>query len=102
MYQIKFKKFNSFIPGLILLSGVISGCSTASTDPVRVEADFGNSVRNMVDAQIIDHEAANAAYAEPVVGMDGVRAERILNDHRTMETNDEAVNQPIDMQIDSN
>ncbi len=92
-------KLTCFIPGVILLTGMILGCSTASTDPVRVEADFGNSVRNMVDAQIIDHEAANALYAEPVIGMDGVRAEKVLRDHRSAESNPEAVNEPVDLNI---
>ena len=92
-------KLNSFIPGVILLAGMISGCSTASTDPVRVEADFGNSVKNMVDAQIIDHDAASAAYAEPVTGMSGARAEKVLNEHQSVESNSEAVKEPVDLQI---
>jgi len=101
MNQIKFKKLKSFTPCVILITGMISGCSTASTDPVRVEADFGNSVKNMVDAQIIDHEAATEPYAKPVIGMDGVRAEKVLHDHRTLESNAEAVSEPVDLEIDN-
>lgn len=96
MYQVK--KLNLF-SGIILLSGLLSGCGTASTDPVRVEMDFGNSVNNMVDAQIIDHDAANTLVAEPVIGIDGVRAEKILKDHRSVGSDAEAVDEPIDLNI---
>ncbi len=102
MYQIKQIKCLMFIPGIILISGMISGCSTATTDPVRVEMDYGNSVKNMVDGQIIDHEAAHAIVADPVIGIDGVRAEKILNDHRSIESDSEAVSKPIDLEIDKN
>ena len=102
MYQIKWINLLNFTPGIILISGVISACSTATTDPVRVEADFGNSVKNMVDAQIIDHEAAEALVAKPVIGIDGVRAEKILHDHRSVGSNAEAVSAPINLDIDNN
>ncbi len=101
MNQIKFEKIKSFIPGVFLITGIISGCSTASTDPVRVEADFGNSLKNMVDAQIIDHDAARALYAKPVIGMDGSSAQKVLHEHRTMESNADAVSEEIDLEIDN-
>ncbi|MFK8067845.1 MAG: hypothetical protein AB8D52_06345 [Gammaproteobacteria bacterium] len=90
----------SFLFRAFLIVTILNGCSTASTDPVRVESDFGNSVKNMVDAQIIDHDAANTLVVEPVIGIDGISAEKILLDHRSVESNAEEVDEPIDLDIE--
>lgn len=79
---------------------VLTGCSTASTDPVRVENDFGNSVRNMVDAQKYDPDAAKTLVAEPRTGIDGVSAEHVLKDHHSSKTDGEKINEPIHLKIE--
>ncbi len=62
---------------------LLAGCAmTASTDPTRVENDFGNSVRQMVDGQIYDTKAARKPATEPPLGQDGAHTEVILRKHR--------------------
>ncbi len=52
------------------------GCST---EPKRVEADFGNSVTQTVQAATYNPEAAASTESIPVMGMDGKRAMRSLD-----------------------
>ena len=64
------------IVGTTLLVAVLAGC--ASTEPVRVEADYGNSVRQMVQAQTYNPEAAAREESIPVEQMDGEMAMKSL------------------------
>ena len=61
------------VTAFTLISIFVSGCS--STDPTRVEADYGNSVRNMIEAQIYDPDAAKYPPSEPPTTLDGSYAE---------------------------
>jgi hypothetical protein len=61
---------------LALASLASSGCST---EPKRVEADYGNSVTQMVQAATYNPEAAASTESIPVMGMDGKRAMRTLD-----------------------
>ena len=45
----------------------------------RVEADYGNSVTQMVQAATYDPEAAASTESIPVIGMDGKRSIRTLD-----------------------
>ncbi|QBQ55878.1 hypothetical protein [Nitrosococcus wardiae] len=67
--------FSGGIPLVLLL-----GCT--STDPVRVEQDFGNSVRNMIQAQIYDPEAARNPPVDPPAALDGAKAGEALKEYR--------------------
>ncbi len=64
--------------GLVLALSL--GCT--STDPVRVEQDFGSSVRNMVQQQTYDPTAAVNPTAEPPMSYDGYKAKRTLETYR--------------------
>jgi len=62
---------------LLGLAMVLSfGCST---EPKRVEADYGNSVHQMVQASTYNPEAAASTVSTPVIGMDGKRAMNSLD-----------------------
>lgn len=62
---------------LLGLAMVLStGCST---EPKRVEADYGNSVHQMVQAATYNPEAAASTVSTPVYGMDGKRAMNSLD-----------------------
>jgi len=71
------KTYGSFGIGMLVMSSVIlAGCNS---EPKRVEADFGNSVTQMVQAATYDPEAAASTESVPVIGMDGKRAIRTLD-----------------------
>ena len=62
---------------LLGLAMVLSiGCSS---EPKRVEADYGNSVHQMVQAATYNPEAAASTESIPVFGMDGKRAMNSLD-----------------------
>jgi len=62
---------------LLTITSVIStGCST---EPKRVEADYGNSVHQMIQASTYNPEAAASTESIPVLGMDGKRSMRTLD-----------------------
>ena len=65
---------------LIFASLASTGCST---EPKRVEADFGNSVNQMVQASTYNPEAAASTESIPVYGMDGKRAMNTLDAMKT-------------------
>ena len=65
---------------LMIAGAVLSGCNS---EPKRVEADFGNSVQQMVQAATYDPEAAASTESIPVIGMDGKRAIRTLDAMQT-------------------
>lgn len=65
---------------MLASSFVLMAC--ASTDATRVEEDFGNSVRHMVNAQIYDPEAAKNPPKDPPMGIDAIQAESVLEVYR--------------------
>ena len=60
--------------GLAMVMSI--GCST---EPKRVDADYGNSVNQMVQAATYNPEAAASTESIPVFGMDGKRAMNSLD-----------------------
>ena len=81
------------VTAFTLISIFVSGCS--STDPIRVEADYGNSVRNMIEAQIYDPDAAKYPPSEPPTTLDGSYAENVLEAYRDDVSRPEEVDRPI-------
>ena len=80
-------------PSKITLSLVLlglAGCNSTSA----VEDDFGNSVRQMVDAQKANPEVSNNPDRDPVDGTDAERVVRVLKTYR------EDVAQPSDVRRD--
>ena len=75
--------YNNVAVTLLGLAMVLSiGCST---EPKRVDADYGNSVHQMVQAATYNPEAAASTVSTPVYGMDGKRAMNSL-DAMTVDT----------------
>lgn len=81
------------IAGGALLLAATAGCTR--NDPVRVESDFGNSVRHMVQMQIYNPKAAENPPANPPLVLDAPVGERILQNYRGETGKSEAVKQPI-------
>jgi len=84
--------------GTTLLAAILAGC--VSTEPVRVEADFGKSANQMVQAQTYNPEAAARTESLPIKEMDGVMAVDTLNAMRKdVGRNTEILNNVINVQI---
>ena len=65
---------------LIMASVLLTGCNS---EPKRVEADYGNSVTQMIQASTYNPEAAASTESKPVIGMDGKRAISTLDAMQT-------------------
>ncbi len=78
---------------------LLTGCAITDTDPVRVESDFGNSVRNMIELQIYDPRTVHYPVKEPPTSFDGVKANGVLEEYRGDVAKREKVEQPINIQI---
>ena len=84
MTNVDTSTYNYMAVTLLGLAIVMSiGCST---EPKRVDADYGNSVNQMVQAATYNPEAAASTESIPVFGMDGKRAMNTLD---TMTTDTE-------------
>ena len=70
---------------LSIASMVLTGCNS---EPKRVEADYGNSVTQMIQASTYNPEAAASTESKPVIGMDGKRSISTLD---AMQTDTERV-----------
>jgi hypothetical protein len=82
---------------IISLAALMLGCT--ANDPVRVEQDFGNSVRHMVDAQTYDPHAAERAGTEPPTELDGQKGQRVLGTYRGDAAKPEEVRRPITIDV---
>ena len=89
--------YKLLVTAFTLIRIFVSGCS--STDPIRVEADYGNSVRNMIEAQIYDPDAAKYPPSEPPTTLDGSYAENVLEAYRDDVSRPEEVDRPISIDI---
>lgn len=76
-----------------------AGCATTDTDAVRVEDDFGSSVRQMVNAQVYDPQAAKTSGTEPPLGLDGVQGEAVLDTYRAHIGNPKEVSKQIRIDV---
>lgn len=75
----------------------LGGC-TASTDPIQVENDYGNSVRQMIDAQIYDPAAVHNPPTQ-VPGFDAPKGHNVLEEYRKDVAKPSEALQPIDIRI---
>ncbi len=64
---------------LVLLVGLAAGCATKQTVS---ERNFGAAVRQMIDAQTHDREAAQNPDPMPVRVLDGGQAAEVIEVHR--------------------
>jgi hypothetical protein len=91
-------KHNYGLISTTLLVAILAGC--VSTEPVRVEADYGKSVKQMVQAQTYNPEAAARTESIPIKEMDGVMAVDTLNAMRKDVTRDTKIlNNVINVQL---
>ena len=84
---------------LTIASVMLSGCNI---EPKRVEADYCNSVQQMVQAATYNPEAAASTESVPVIGMDGKRAIRTLDAMRTDTERVDDFNDIIDIELGGN
>ena len=90
--------FNSNISTSLLLGALMvmaSGCAYMPGAAPEVEADFGNSVRNMVRAQTYDVHAAENPQEGITEGLDGAKAEAGLKGYRAEGGEAKSVQAPI-------
>ncbi len=80
-----------FLPAAICMPLLLLGGCVTSTDPTKVEDDFGKSVRQMISAQTYNPGAARTP-APALTGLDGVHSEAVLKTYR------EHVGDPQDVQ----
>jgi len=80
------------------LLGVLVLASCSWSDPVRVESDFGDSVRNMIEQQKAVIPAAVSADSQP--GLDGESARHSLDRYREAQKG-KAQKQPLDTLVPS-
>ena len=87
----------------ILLSSIVflSGCADWKSKPVTVDENFGNSVRNMVEAQTLN---PGSAYGDqPALGIDGQKSQGTINSYRAAGTSDlKGGRETVDFDLDSN
>jgi hypothetical protein len=84
--------------GTTLLLLALAGCVT--TEPVRVEADYGKSVNQMIQAQTYNPEAAARTESLPIKEMDGEMAIDTLDAMRKDTGRDtEVLNNVINVEI---
>ena len=71
---------NLILTGLLLIATAIaSGCSGQSTVP---DAEFGDAVRNVMEYQIHDYEAALHPPPDAIEGSDPDRLNAVIDAHR--------------------
>jgi hypothetical protein len=84
------------LPTLAVALTLTAGCASG---PDRVEADFGNSVRAMRQAQTMDGVAAAAPDTPPITSTDGQRMENALQSYRENVGNPAAIKDDFDFEV---
>ena len=77
---------------LVVIAVFASGCSRQPTVPT---AEFGETVRSVMESQIADHEAAIHPNPNAVEGSDPYRLDAALDAHRQNVADPREVQQPI-------
>ena len=80
MKHLNFNKTHKLIWVLWALSlPLLNGCAQWSSNPARVQANYGASVRSLISNQIYDQNKAQHAAAKLPDGMEGNKADSVLN-----------------------
>ena len=88
---------NIILTGPLLIVAVLAiGCSRQPTVP---DAEFGESVRSVMNSQIHDFEAAIHPNPDAVEGGDPYRLDAALDAHRQDVADPEQVSQPISISV---
>jgi type IV pilus biogenesis protein CpaD/CtpE len=92
---------NSYKTLAVLLgSAGVAMLAACSSKPTATEANFGASVRQMIEAQTHDPSTLTAPSTETVDGGDGRRLEAVLETYRTDVAKPAAVNDDIVISVD--
>lgn len=78
---------------LLAAGAALTGC--VHTDPTAVEKDFGNSVRQMVQAQTLDPLAGVQPDSAAIETSDGERLNKVIEAYRSDVSKPEDVQQDI-------
>ena len=81
---------------LLVFAFLATGCNRQPTIP---DAEFGESVRRVMNSQIHDYEAAIHPNPDAVEGSDSYRLETALQGHREDVANPQDVQQPITISV---
>ena len=84
---------------LLALSIAVTACNTSA--PTRLEDDYGNSVNQMVQAQVADPNAAAFPREDGPDSMDGDKAVQTLREYRGDVADPEDTSKPIEINIDN-
>jgi hypothetical protein len=84
------------LTGIVMAIALTTGCASG---PTRVEADYGNSVRAMRQAQIMDPVAAATVDTTPVTSTDGQRMEAVMQTYRESVGSPAETSKTIDFEI---
>jgi hypothetical protein len=86
------------LTGIVMAIALTTGCASG---PTRVEEDYGNSVRAMRQAQVMDPVAAATVDTTPVTATDGQRMEAVLQTYRESVGSPAETAKTIDFAIDN-
>jgi hypothetical protein len=86
------------ISGAVLVASLLLTACTRS-DPVRVEQDFGNSVRNMIEAQTYNPEASRHPPVNPPEVLDGTKGNRVIETYRGDIAKPAEIDKPIQINV---
>ncbi|MDH3265575.1 MAG: hypothetical protein OEM25_01305 [Gammaproteobacteria bacterium] len=87
-----------FTGPLLVAVAISAGCSRQPTVP---PAQFGDAVRNVMEAQIHDYEAALHPTPDAVEGSDPERLNNVVEVYREDLTEPQSVSQPISISFGS-
>ncbi len=85
-----------FLSTVICAVAIAAGCSRQPTVPA---AEFGESVRSVMNSQIYDFEAAIHPNPDAIEGSDPDRLDAALNAHRTDVAQPQEIQQPITINL---
>ena len=91
-------KILTLICPLLAVAVLASGCNRQPTIP---DAEFGETVRGVMNSQIHDYEAAIHPNPDAVEGSDPYRLDAALNAHREDVADAQEVQQPVTISIGS-
>jgi len=81
---------------LLIAIAIASGCSGQSTVPA---AEFGDAVRNVMDYQIHDYEAALHPPPDAIEGSDPDRLNAVLEAHRSDAGEAQSASKPVSLTL---
>jgi hypothetical protein len=82
---------------LFIIVAIASGCGNQMTTVP--EAEFGDAVRNVMEYQIHDYEAALHPTPNAIEGIDPDRINAVIDEYRSDVSATEAVQQPISISV---